>query len=257
MQTSVLSGIASGKFTNLQVLNSTTGLFEDVLPGVNSGGGGGVSLAQVQSEISSSLQPYLTGAQTQLSIDSTIATELASYTDTTGLNTLLASYTDTTGLNTLLANYVLTSALLQNYRTTTDTNTYIAGQLVNKIDTLVAGTGIALSGSQNNRNIAVDTSTIATVAYVQQNFLSPLTNPVSFTVGSGLTANLTANTVALSLNFSEVRPQISLNSGTSFRDLTSNSNHELLWDSQPVALQSFVDLSKTPSHLLRQLMLET
>ena len=170
METSVLSGISSGRFTNLQVLNSTTGLFEDVLPGTNSGSGG-VSLAQVQSEISSALTPYLTGTQTQLSIDSSITTELV-------------PYSTSSVINTLLANYVLTSALLASYRTTSDTNTYISAQLANKIDTLTASTGMVVSGTGSSRTIGVDTSAFATVAYVQQNFLSPLTNPVSFVVGS-------------------------------------------------------------------------
>ena len=96
--------------------------------------GGGLTQQQVQNEIAAALQPFST----------------------------------TSAISTLLNNYVLTSALLASYRTETDTNTYITNQLANKIDTLTAGTGCLITGSGNSRTIAVDTSTFATLASIEQ-----------------------------------------------------------------------------------------
>ena len=73
---------------------------------------------------------------------------------------------------------------------------------------------------------------------MQANFLSPLTNPLSFTVGSGLVATLTANSIGLSLNHSEVRPRVSLvDTNNAVKELTS-SGANLLFDNQQLAKSS-------------------
>ena len=71
------------------------------------------------------------------------------------------------------------------------------------------------------------------------NFLSPLGDMVTpgFMVYEGLTANLTANTIALSLNYTEVRPSLYLTSGSGFKTLAA-SGDDLQWDGAPLAKSS-------------------
>ncbi len=65
-----------------------------------------------------------------------------------------------------------------------------------------------------------------------------MTNPLSFTVGLGLNANLTANSIVLSLNYSEVRPRVSLvDTNNAVKELTS-SGANLLFDGQQLAKSS-------------------
>ena len=123
--------------------------------------------------------------------------------------------------------------------------------LAGKLDTLT-GSGCTISGVGAARTIAVlapDLSAYATTAsletyaastlnYVQANFLCPMTNPLSFTVATGLNANLTANSIALSLNYSEVRPRVSLvDTNNAVKELTS-SGANLLFDNQQLAKSS-------------------
>ena len=86
---SVNTGLSTGSFHSIQLLNSS-GVFQDLLALIGASGGGGLTSAQVTALINAAL---------------------ASYTNTTSLNTLLANYTNTTGLNALLANYTNTAGL--------------------------------------------------------------------------------------------------------------------------------------------------
>ena len=81
MEHNVLTGTTSARLNKL-ILKDSQGTFQNILTLIASGAAG-VDLsaysttAQVQSLISSSLQPYSTSAQVQASIDNTVATELA------------------------------------------------------------------------------------------------------------------------------------------------------------------------------------
>ena len=95
MEHQTLTGISSAKLHTL-VLKDNSGTFQNILNLIaGAGGGGGVSLPQVQSEIAAAL----------------------------------TSYSTTSNINTLLSNYALTSTLLASYRTETATNTYITTAL--------------------------------------------------------------------------------------------------------------------------------
>ena len=76
-----------------------------------------------------------------------------------------------------------------------------------------------------------------TNSYVAANFLSPLASG-AFVVQQGLQAQLTANSINLSLNYSEARPQLYLiDSSNAIKQLTSSGNN-LLWDGNILAKQS-------------------
>jgi len=187
-----------------------------------------------------------------------LSIDLSSYTPIITLN----SYPTTTVVNALLGNYVLSTTLVADYRTTAASNAYIQAvlssyvtsaslssqlgsyallsstnaALASKIDTL-SGVGCTVTGSGTSRVLTVDTSSLSTTSYVQSNFLSPLTTPPSFTVGSGLNANLTANTIALTLNYTETRPSLYLTSGSGFKTLQA-SGSDLQWDGNTLAKAS-------------------
>ncbi len=139
----------------------------------------------------------------------------------------LGVYTTSASLTSQLTTYTLTSAM----------NTALAY----KLDTLT-GSGCTITGAGTSRTLTVATTDlsayatlsyieanlISTLNYAQANFLSPMTNPLSFTVGSGLNANLTANSIALSLNYSEVRPRVSLvDTNNAVKELTSSGSNLL------------------------------
>ena len=238
---SILTGLTSGIFDSLRVKNPSSGQYESVFPG----GGGATdtdlsayaTTTHVLALIASSLSPYATSAQANLSIASSVSTALLAYATTAEADAAVAqalqAYVTSVSLNAQLGSYALTSAM----------NAALAG----KLDTLT-GSGCTISGTGESRTITVatDLSAYATTAsletyaalnYVKANFLSP-TNPLSFTVGSGLNANLTANSISLSLTHSEVRPRVSLvDTNNAVKELTS-SGANLLFDNQQLAKSS-------------------
>jgi len=126
------------------------------------------------------LTSNLTGGLLFDNIQLATLTDLLAYTNTAGINTLLNSYTTLAFLNSVLSNYTPTTNL------TTLLNA--------KQNTLTAGTNITISG-----NTISATSGGATQAWVTANFLSPL-NPGTVGVGAGLSANMTANSLTISVD---------------------------------------------------------
>ncbi len=86
---------------------------------------------------------------------------------------------------------------------------------------------------------------------MQANFLCPLTTPPSFIVYEGLIANLTANTIALSLNYTEVRPSLYLTSGSGFKTLAA-SGDDLQWDGNRLAKSSDLNSKQDAFSLLSE-----
>ena len=76
---------------------------------------------------------------------------------------------------------------------------------------------------------------ISTLNYTQANYLS---HSYNFTVGSGILADLTQNSIALSLDHSEVRPSLHLASGGGFKTLQATGNY-LMWDSELLATTGY------------------
>ena len=79
---SILTGLTSGIFDSLRVKNPSSGQYESVFPG---GGGATTDLGaystttQVLALVASSLSPYATSSQTNLSIASSVSTALLAY----------------------------------------------------------------------------------------------------------------------------------------------------------------------------------
>jgi hypothetical protein len=223
MQTATLSGISRGRFDVLKVRNASTGIYEDVLGG--GGGSGGATntdmgaystTMEVLALISSSLTPYATYTQTSLSITSSVSTALLAYATTIEADAAVAqalqAYVTIVSLNAQLNNYALTSA--------------VNAAIVGKLDTLTGSGSVVITGTGASRNIHVPdlgvyvTSTslnslldsyaltsdlsayataasqqeyvISTLNYIQANYLAPT---YSFTVGPGIHADLTPNTI--------------------------------------------------------------
>ena len=123
---------------------------------------------------------------------------------------------------------------MASYRTKTDTNTYISNQLVNYRTT-----------TDSNTYIATQLANYAQMATIESRFFEPLPNgnPPNFIVQSGLNAIISSSppSINLSLNYSEVRPNVNLTSGSSFKVLQANNSGNLVWDGAVLATQSFAE----------------
>ena len=213
------------------------GAIRSVFPGGGDGNGdlsAYSTTTQVLALVASSLSPYATSTQTNLSTASSVSTALLAYTTTAEADAAVAqalqAYVSSASLTSQLGNYTLTSAM----------NAALASRLAQ-----LTGTGsVQITGTGASRNIHVpDLGTYVTSASLASqlgNYLSPLAGGVCFTVGIGLNANLTANTIALSLNYTEVRPSLYLTSGSGFKTLAACGD-DLKWDGAPLAKSS--DLS--------------
>ena len=219
---------------------------------------------QTNLHIANVVSTALTAYATSTEVDAAIAQALQAYVTSASLNAQLGSYVLTSTMTAALASKLDTltaSGIAQISGTGATRNIHVPNHpdlgayaltsaLESKLDTLV-GNGCSITGTGSARTITVaapdlsayattaSLETYATLSYVQANFLSPLTGP-SFTVGAGLTASLTANSVALSLNFTEVRPSLSLvDTNNAVKQLTF-SGGELVWGGAPMATQAFL-----------------
>ena len=259
-------------------LLDTNNTLQNVLDLINSGSGGGGGSSGITT-LTGSGAAVVTGTSTSKNI----TVDLSMFSTTSQINALFNNYSTTTAVNNLLANKISTThesnkiginnvdfgaynstmktLTLENASGVTAVLSVDLGGNLNKgadgvitVPILNAWSFLTVKtddGAGNIRNITscltgdllFNNIQLATQAWVTANFLSPL-NPRTVGVGPGLSANMTANSLTISVDRNLDRRNLFIlqDANNVLRNITTNTSGNLLYDNAYLATEHILQM---------------